>query len=794
MKALKKISIGHVLVACVVIGFSVLLFGGYAMYRSKAPIPRETRGPDGTVLFTAEEIQGGQAVYQKYGLMDWGSVLGHGTYYGPDFTAETLHRRVENLREAMATERGVASYDALTDDARAGVDVAVQREIRTNRYDAKSGVLAVSDAEARSFRAIEDALRVRFTKGEPERALPANLIREEHLPAHRAWIASSDQIHQASAFFWWTSWIAGAEREPGTPSYTNNWPFDAAAGNTIPASATLWSGVSVGALLLVLAVIVLAWQRGKFVMDDAYAEGKFPTTKLSLLPVHASQRKTIKYFVIAGLLFLVQSLLGGYLAHYYVEGGGFYGIDVGAILPFTIAKTWHLQLAIFWIATAWLGLGLYVAPAIGGGDPKHQGLLVDVLFGAVVLVAVGSLAGEYLGVMGKLGNLWWLFGHSGWELIELGYVWKILLAVGFALWLFLVIRAVRGAVREERKVERVGLLQLFLLSAIAIPAMFGAAFLITPGSHLTMADYWRWWVIHLWVEGMFEVFAVVALGLLMVNMGLVTKASATRALKFQLAILLGSGIIGIGHHYYWIGAGPLWIALGSVFSALEVVPLTLLAVEAWEQWIVMKRAGREYPYRHVFGFLMAVAFWNLIGAGVFGFLINLPNVSYFEHGSFLTANHGHGATMGVFGMLAIALSLYCVRNVATEKGWSDRLFRIGFWGLNAGLLGMCVITLFPVGILQLLHAQEHGFWSARSLAFYHQPLVHTLLWLRMIPDSVFIALGVLPVVSGLVIASRNLRAVDPAPRAGRSGTREREDERELAPNARPELAMAKRSV
>lgn len=782
-----KLTIGRVLAASVVIGFSVLLLGGYAMYRSRAPIPRETRADDGTVLFTAAEIQGGQAVYQKYGLMDWGSVLGHGTYYGPDFTAETLHRRVEHLRDEAARARGAASFAALSEDARAAVESSVQREVRTNRYDAASGVLSVSRGEAQAFRAIEDQLRTRFTRGEPDRALPPNLIREEHLPKERSWVASSDQIHQVSAFFWWTSWIAAAEREPGTASYTNNWPFDAAAGNTIPASATLWSGVSVALLVLVLAVIVFAWHRGRFVMDDAYPKGAFPKTKLSLIPVHASQRKTIKYFVVAGLLFLVQSLLGGYLAHYYVEGGGFYGLELGALLPFTVAKTWHLQLAIFWIATAWLGLGLYVAPAIGGGDPKHQGLLVDVLFGAVVLVAVGSLAGEYLGVTGKLGNLWWLFGHSGWELIELGYVWKILLAVGFALWLFLVVRAVRGAVREEKKTERVGLLQLFLLSAIAIPAMFGAAFMITPGSHLTMADYWRWWVIHLWVEGMFEVFAVVALGLLMVNMGLVTKSSATRALKFQLAILLGSGIIGIGHHYYWIGAGPLWIALGSVFSALEVVPLTLLAIEAYDQWRVMKEGGREYPYRHVFGFLMAVAFWNLLGAGVFGFLINLPNVAYFEHGSFLTANHGHGATMGVFGMLAIALALYCVRNLVTEKGWSDRLFRIGFWGLNVGLFGMCVITLFPVGVLQLLHAQEHGFWSARSLDFYREPLVHTLLWLRMLPDAVFIALGVLPIVSGLVLAARHVRPVEPAPVAGRRSVDE-PGEPELAP-AQPELVL-----
>jgi len=455
----------------------------------------------------------------------------------------------------------------------------------------------------------------------------------------------------------------------------------------------------------------------------------------------------------------VQALLGGYMAHSYVEGTHFYGVDLSAWLPFVVAKTWHLQLAVFWIATAWLGLGIYVAPLIGGGEPRGQGLLVDVLFGAVVLVAVGSLAGEWAGVQGLLGEHWWLLGHTGWELIELGALWKGLLAVGFVLWLFIVARACAGALRSGG--DRGGLVKLFLVAAAAIPAMFLASFAITPGTHITMADYWRWWVIHLWVEGMFEVFAVVVVGLLFVSMGLVTRRSAMRATQFQLIILLGSGLVGTGHHYYWIGSNDFWIALGSIFSGLEVIPLTLLAVEAVEHWTVMRRAGTHFPYKHVFGFLVAVAFWNLFGAGVLGFLINLPVVNYYEHGSFLTANHGHGALMGVFGMLAIALALYCVRNVTTDDGWSDKLFRTSFWGLNVGLLGMILLTLTPVGLLQLDHAAEHGFWSARTLEFYQQDVVQGLLWLRMLPDTIFIVAGIVPLLLGLLRAWRHRRPLTP---------------------------------
>ena len=759
MSFLRRLTIGKVLLITTLLGFSILLLGGWSIYGSRAPIPGAVVAEDGTRLFGEEQILGGQAVYQKYGLMDWGSVLGHGTYYGPDFTAEVLHRRVELLRDGLARERYGVAWAMLAPDAQDGIAGDVVRMIKTNRYDEAADQLVLAPQDVAAFDVIESELRARFTLGEPERALPAGLIKESHLAGNRVWVAEGDQIRQVAAFFWWTGWLAGASRPEDDTTYTNNWPFDEDAGNTVSKGAVVWSGVSVAVLLLVLPLIILAYFRGRYWMEDNYSGDDFPRQELSWLPVYPSQRKTLKYFVVAAALFLVQVMLGGYMAHAYVEGSGFYGIDLLSILPFTVAKTWHLQLAVFWIATAWLGLGLYIAPLIGGREPKGQGLLVDILFGAVVLVAVGSLAGEYAGVQGMLGEHWWLLGHTGWELIELGLLWKILLAVGFMLWLFIVGRASWGALGGEE--DRSGLVKLFLIAAAAIPAMFCASFLITPGSHITMADYWRWWVIHLWVEGMFEVFAVVVTGLLFVNMGLVKRASAARALKFQLVILLGSGLIGTGHHYYWIGSNDFWISMGSVFSGMEVIPLTLLAIEAVEHWVVMRRAGTDFAYKHVFGCLVAVAFWNLFGAGVLGFLINLPMVNYYEHGSFLTANHGHGALMGVFGMLAIGLALYCVRNLVTDAGWADKLFRVSIWGLNVGLFGMIALTLTPIGVLQLDHVIEHGFWSARSLEFYQQSHIQTLLWLRMLPDTIFIGFGVVPLLLGLLHAFRNPRPLTP---------------------------------
>jgi len=744
----------HGLLLTVLIGFSVLLLGGFWIYKSTAPIPERVVTPTGTVLTTAANIKGGQAVYQKYGLMDYGSVLGHGAYLGEDFTASSLHLVTSYMRDFYAQKQGRPSYDALDQAAQAAVAQQVIADLKSNRYNATTSELKLTDAQVYAFTELRKHFRNLFTQGNFDGGLNPNLISESHLPpAGRAWVASGDQRDQIADFFFWTAWLAAVNRPGLGHTFTNNWPYDPAAGNTPTWASLWWSAASVTLLILMMAFILYVYNRYRLQMEDAYTT--FPNLNLDSRPVTPSQVKTAKYFLVVVLLFLVQSLLGGLLAHYYVEGNGFYGIDIGSLLPFNVARGWHLQLAVFWIATSWLATGIFVAPAIGGQEPKAQGLLVDILFVALVIVVGGSLIGEWLGVRGQLGNLWWWLGNQGWEYLELGRLWQVLLAAGLAIWLYIVYRGIKGALATEK--DWGGLVHLFVYSAVAIPLFYGAAFFINPGVNITYADYWRWWVIHIWVEGIFEVFAVVVIGYLMVSMGLVTYRSTLRALYFQIIILLGSGIIGTGHHYYWIGAPEFWIALGAVFSALEVIPLTLLILEAYEQYRVLERGGQAFPYRASFWFLIATGFWNLVGAGALGFLINLPVVNYFEHGSFLTATHGHAALAGVYGFFALALLLYSLRNIVRPEAWDDRPLRISFWGLNLGLAGMVVLTLLPVGMIQLQTAYEKGFWAARSLAFYQQPLIKSLLWLRFIPDTTFIVVGILPLVYFVTKAVFRLR-------------------------------------
>jgi nitric oxide reductase subunit B len=746
----------HGLLITMLFGFTVMLVGGFFIYKTRAPIPEQTVGPDGAVLFTAADIQAGQELFRKRDLMNYGSILGHGAYLGPDYTAEALHW----MKLAMQAEKTGGTYESLPTGGKAAVDAEVGEELRANRYDAETGTLPFTAHQVKGWNEIVRRYGEQFTAGDAARALHKGAL----LPPEEGGddpVKHAEATRQFSAFVTWTAWLSTAKRPEANHSFTNNWPYDPQAGNGPTGGAMLWSAVSVAGLIFFLAVIL--YFHNRYRLEAAEVPGASLKFDIPSMALTDSQRATAKFFVVALLLFLVQTLLGGKMAHDYADGASFYGFPLNEILPFNVARTWHLQLAIFWIATAWLGMGIFTAPLVNPKEPKGQKFLVNVLFWALVIVVVGSMAGEYLSVKGYLGESWYWLGTQGWEYLELGRLWMYLLIGGMLIWLYIVFRGLRGALRAEG--DRGGLTHLLLYSAAAIPVFYCFALFIGKDSHITMADYWRWWLIHLWVEGMFEVFAVVVIGFLMVRLGLVTARSTLRALYFQLIILLGSGIIGTGHHYYWIGAPEFWMALGSVFSALEVIPLSLLMVEAYAQYRIIRAGGAEFPYKAAFWFLVATAFWNLFGAGVLGFLINLPFVSYFQHGSFLTAAHAHGALMGVYGMLALALAMFSLRNIIKPEFWREKWVMTGFWGLNAGLMGMIMMTLVPIGFMQAQASFDHGFWWARSFEFYQQPIVNQLLWLRILPDTIFILGGVLPLVAAGLYGLLHLRSKRPAPHA-----------------------------
>ncbi len=724
--------------------FVVLLFGFVGLiwlsvraYRDAPPIPDRVVTGTGETLFGEEDIRSGQGVFLKHGLMENGTVWGHGAYLGPDFSAAYLHALVEESRGIP----GKPSRDSTR-------TAPVSTPLKENRYDPVSGTLTYSEAEAITFRKQIAVWTAYFSGPARSRGLPKGVVRD---PA---------EIRQLTAFFAWTAWASVANRPGLSYSYTGNFPYEPEAGNTPSSPALLWSALSLIALLGGIAAALFAFGRFDF-LGWKGQEGHAHPQMLPGQPTD-SQRSVILFFAIAAALFLAQAVLGGATAHFRADPGSFYGIDLSAILPSHLARTWHLQLAILWVATAFMGGGLFLAPTLGGGhDPVRQTFLVRLLFGGLVVIAIGSLIGEMLGLSGKLGELWFWFGHQGWEYLDLGRAWQLALVAGFVLWVVLVYRGLAPALKDRSRQE---IASLFLCAAAAIPVFYLPAVFFGPRTHFTAVDVWRFWIIHLWVEGFFELFVTAMVAVIFFGLGLISTVTARRVIYLDAILYMAGGVLGTGHHWYWTGQASISMAVAATFSALEVVPLTLLTLDAGD-FLRLGRARCEVcrksvslPHRWTFRFLAAVGFWNFVGAGIFGFLINLPVVSYFEVGTILTPNHAHTAMMGVFGMLAAALMVFAYRQVLSDHEWVSIEPWVGwsFWGLNLGLGLMTVTSLFPGGVLQLWDVLQNGYWHARSSEFLDSHMMHLLEWVRVPGDLIFIVVGVVP----LVIASgMTLRAL-----------------------------------
>lgn len=727
----------HTVILTMVVGFTILIWLSAKTYQDAPPIPRRVVGPSGETVFTREDILAGQSVFLKYGLMDNGTIWGHGAYLGPDFSADYLHALALDVSEFIARQTYGRSRADLSAAEQSAVSAETQQLLKQNRYAVESQSLRFTEPEVFSYRRQIETWTGYFSEPGKNAGLPAKYIRD------------SREISRLTAFFAWTVWASVANRPGRSYSYTNNFPYDPMAGNTPTGDALLWSALSLIALLVGIAAVLFAF--GKF--DYLGWKGKSGHIHPQMLPgtTSASQKAVIKYFLVVALLFLAQVVVGGATAHYRAEPGGFYGIDISGWLPSHLVRTWHLQLAIFWIATAYIAGGLFLAPSLGGKEPAGQVKGVNLLFIALVIVVAGSLLGEMLGLNQMLGSLWFWFGHQGWEYLELGRAWQILLAVGLVFWLFLLFR---GVAPSNNDPERREITALFLYAALAIPLFYLPALFFDSTSHFSVVDMWRFWIIHLWVEGFFELFATVMVAVIFYQLGIVSHVTAARVVYLDAILYLGSGIVGTGHHWYWTGQSNITMALAAMFSALEVVPLTLLTLDAWD-FVKLSRGKCDVcnktisvPHKWTFYFLMAVGFWNFVGAGVFGFLINLPIVSYFEVGTMLTPNHGHAAMMGVFGMLAMALVVFALRQVLTDAQWQtpEKFIRISFWGLNIGLALMVVSNLFPGGVLQLVDVLNYGYWHARGPEFLNERIVRYIEWARLPADIIFIVAGVVPAV------------------------------------------------
>jgi nitric oxide reductase subunit B len=701
---------------------------GREIYLAAPPIPQQVVA-GGDVVFTGEQIEHGKLAWLAAGGQQVGSVWGHGGYVAPDWSADWLHREALGLRDAIARARHGADYDALPAAEQAAVGALLRDEMRRNTYDPATGTLMLSLERAEVIAELAKHYSGLF--GE-DPALDA--LREQYAMVPGS-LAAEEDLAALPAFFFWSAWAATTDR-PGQPgvSYTSNWPHEPLVDNVPTPGNGMWSLISVILLIAGIAGMIVYHiaQEGE---RDPAAPAQDPLFNLKPTP---SMLATRKYFYVVIALLLAQIGMGIVSAHYAVEGQSFFGIALSQILPYSVSRTIHTQLGVLWIATAWLATGLYISPALTGHEPKYQKLGVNVLFYALLLIVAGSIACGWVGTMERLGTdfAYWL-GNQGLEYTSMGRVWQYGLFAGLLIWLGLMARALWPALKRPN--ESRGLVAMVFISAACIGGFYASSLMWGQGTHYSMIEYWRWWLVHLWVEGFFEVFATAVIALIFTRLGLVRMSAAYAAIVLETIVFLFGGILGTLHHLYFTGTPTSVIAVGAIFSALEVVPLALIGVEAYRNYQRTRAAPWVAAYRWPILFFVAVGFWNAVGAGLLGFAINPPISLYYVQGLNLTPAHGHAALFGVYGMLGIGLMLFCLRGLAPRAAWNDRMLAPTFWLLNVGLGMMVFMSLLPAGIYQAWASVTRGLWYARSPEIIHSDVMTALVWLRVPGDVVFAA-------------------------------------------------------
>lgn len=726
---------------------------GYQTYNDAPPM-NGFKSESGTVLIDQSTIEKGQVVFHKYALMEYGSFFGDGAQRGPDFTAEALHRIYLYMNQYyIAQQEGKEGRPIRLVDQKI-IEEQVRLELKENSYDSNDSLVVLNEAYVYALHELRKYYVDIFRGGGGGNNFALhNYIRNER------------EIENLSDFFFWGAWVCVTERPGENFSYTHNWPYDKQAGNTPTAPVMLWSVL--GLLVFVLACGFVLYFIGQY---NQLSNKFFKPSDKELLTVERvrnfvpsiTQRASYKFFFVAIVLFLVQVLSGFVTINEFIDYLGYFGINLSASFPITISRSWHLMLSLYWISTCWIASSIFILPMLAKQEVKGQLPLINALFIMLFVLVAGSLTGMVLGPLGLLGDGWYFFGHQGWEFVDFGKAYQILLMFVFILWAVVVYRGVRPAFVKGLPWN---LPNWIMYSVVGIPLLFISGFVARPETNFVIADFWRWMVIHMWVEAFFEVFVTVIVSYLMVLMGLVSRTAAIRVIYIATLLFLGTGLLGISHNFYWNAKPVATMALGSIFSTLQFVPLILLTVEAWRfknmprialNGIKPSELG-DFGFPEVFSFLIAVNFWNFFGAGVLGIIINLPIMNYYEHGTYLTINHAHAALMGVYGNISLAAMLFASRLLFKSVSWNKKLVKFAFWSINIGLMLMVLLDLLPAGTLQLKSVVENGLWFARSEQFIKGGIFESFTWLRAIGACVFLFGGVLPLTYFIVSRAKSLK-------------------------------------
>lgn len=722
--------------------FTIVAWGTYQTYQLIPPLPQTFTSSTGKILMTDADIIAGKAGFQRADLMDYGSLYGMGSYFGEDYTAKYLLRLGQIVEHELSLQNFSKPLESLSVGNQYEIRLNMQRTLKSINLTQQN--LILSPALTTAIQLLQQEITQHLLNHDAEAGWT------------KAYSLNPQTALQTADFLIYSSLTTVANRPDKNFSYTNNWPYEPSVGNVATNLTFYWTWLSYCFVFFGFGVVLYIYHR---YLSEPDVGVKTPFL-LQYKPLTPSQIKVGKYFIIVALVLLAQILVGALMAHYYAEREGFYGIKISAFLPFNFLRDVHIQTPIVWIGLSWISAAIFLAPIISGKEAKWQGFLVDLLFWVTLFIVAGAIIGNYLGIMGFIDKAWFWIGNQGLSYLQLGRAWQIGFCIGLILWSFIVFRGMwptwnsLKTATVEFWTGNIHLEHLFWASTINVAVLYCFGMIPLTGIEKSFAitDFWRWWVVHLWVEQSFEFFTVCATAYLLMGVGLVSRRLVERTVYFEAILIFLGGVIGTGHHWYWTGTPDMWIPLGTMFSFIEVLPLTLLIIDAIEE-LQMIRKQKIFSYHLAYLYILGAAFWNFVGAGVFGGgTLNAPLINYYEHGTFLSLNHAHTALFGAFGLLALGLVYFCLRYAAGNKIlWSDRLGVWAFWLYNCGLVLWILLNFFPIGWSQLMDVYQHGLAHARSLEFYNTTLLWQ--WLRTPGDVVF-AIGALLMAYDFIIKLR----------------------------------------
>ncbi len=417
---------------------------------------------------------------------------------------------------------------------------------------------------------------------------------------------------------------------------------------------------------------------------------------------HRTQSVALPYFVVALLLFGLQLVLGLWLAtQYFVTVPQ----DVVDVFPFSTARAMHTNLLVLWLLLGFMGATYYLVPEETGSEIAWPKLAIVQL---VLLAATGvaALVGFFFG---------WTQGKP---LLEIPTPLDILVVIGALMFL----ANVAVTMFRARRWTAVQGSLLGGLVFLAVMYLFGIPFY----KNLAEDWYYWWWVIHLWVEGAWELIAAAMTAFILIQLTGVERKVVEKWLYVELGLFLFTGIAGTGHHYYWLGAPKYWLWVGGIFSALEPLPIMLMLVDTWRD---IRERKRPMLPKLTWVYLVGMVVLHFVGAGLFGFAHTLPMINYYTHGSQVTVSHGHLSFFGAYVLLNLTFFYFAIPRLKKFRDglYDERTGHAGFWLMSLGVVGMS-LAFAVAGVLQsyLERAQGQPYMVAQQpirfwmlIAFVH---------------------------------------------------------------------------